>query len=433
MQTLEEMQQLFSCGSRARLLLVGCGWYGSGLLERLRLIPALSVVGIIEQYPDRAARALEGLGVHRDKIVFFEKGITQNSFHTLAGQLFIAGSIRDIPDSIDFDLVFEATGCVEAGCEAALWAIERSLPFVTVNAEMDATIGWILSKLAAEHKTTYSLESGDQPGVLARLIVEVSKFGFLPRVVGNCKGFLDTSMTPDRASPPYPGQTDNTKLCSFADGSKQSFELASLGNGMGFSVIKRGMLGPKTDKQNLINSFIEQIDLKATKASYVDYVLGITGINQGGGVFVVAELIEDSARIRRDLTYMKMGDGPYYLFFCDCHLNYLQTPISIEAALQGRVTLSARTRSLEVVAMAKRDIKVGQMLDGIGGFDCYGLIERAEIFAQERYLPLGLAKFARARVGIKANAPIYQDMVEMTSSPIVELRRKMDSMSYCGS
>ncbi len=44
-----------------------------------------------------------------------------------------------------------------------------------------------------------------------------------------------------------------------------------------------------------------------------------------------------------------------------------------------------------MIAVAKRDLAAGDVLDGIGGYDCYGLIENAATARAEDLLPIGLA------------------------------------------
>ena len=46
----------------------------------------------------------------------------------------------------------------------------------------------------------------------------------------------------------------------------------------------------------------------------------------------------------------------------------------------------------QVIAVAKRNLKKGEKLDGIGGFTVYGVIEKIELATKENALPLGLAK-----------------------------------------
>src|SRR5690606_2504177 len=130
-----------------------------------------------------------------------------------------------------------------AAAVSALYSLESRVPFVTMSSEMDALLGTFFARLARDRDTLYSLADGDQPGVLARLIQEVIFQGFEPVVSGNVKNHYDPYATPDSVRPfLLPGQ-DAFKICSFADGTKQAFELASVANGFGFSTAKRGFNG----------------------------------------------------------------------------------------------------------------------------------------------------------------------------------------------
>jgi predicted homoserine dehydrogenase-like protein len=244
-------------------------------------------------------------------------------------------------------------------------------------------------------------------------------------VTGNSKGFLDVHQTPEGVLPFVPKGQDPTKSCSFADGSKQALELCVVANAFGFPPRRRGMFGPTTTKQEIVRSFAGLADLQSESPAFVDYVMGMDGVDQGGGIFVIAS--REGRHIGPDLEYMKKGRGPNYLFFRDHHLCYLEAASSIaEAALFAVPTLVARDRHADVVAVAKRDLPAGQKLDGIGGFDCYGLIERADVAAAERLLPLGLAELATLRVDVARDIPITYDMVELEDTVVVRLRRHQD-------
>src|SRR5207244_3342129 len=46
----------------------------------------------------------------------------------------------------------------------------------------------------------------------------------------------------------------------------------------------------------------------------------------------------------------------------------------------------------EVVTVAKRDLRAGERLDGIGGFTTYGAIDNSNVARAERLLPMGLSE-----------------------------------------
>ena len=77
------------------------------------------------------------------------------------------------------------------------------------------------------------------------------------------------------------------------------------------------------------------------------------------------------------LSYYKMGDGPYYLFYRPYHLCHIEAMrIIIEAVSLGSCFLSPdHGLQTNVYAYAKTDLKSEQTLDGVGGYTCYGKIE----------------------------------------------------------
>ena len=106
----------------------------------------------------------------------------------------------------------------------------------------------------------------------------------------------------------------------------------------------------------------------------VDYALGA---EPHTGAFVIA--YEDHPKKREELAYYKMGDGPFYVFYTPYHL----PRISNRLDHRSRCTLKRCNRGkkagalfVEGTAAAKRDLKAGEILDGVGGFMVYGIIRK---------------------------------------------------------
>jgi len=78
----------------------------------------------------------------------------------------------------------------------------------------------------------------------------------------------------------------------------------------------------------------------------------------------------------------------------------------------------------EVITIAKRDLKAGEILDGIGGFTSYGTIENADICRRENLLPMGLSEGCRLlRALPRDHALTYAD-VEMPPGRLCDRLRK---------
>ena len=302
-------------------------------------------------------------------------------------------------------------------------AIEGGKHVVMMNAETDATVGCLLKHKADEAGVVYSNSDGDQPGVLKRLVDQVRCMGFEVVAAINCKGFMDVHATPDSIRPWAEKQgTSLPMTTAFTDGTKMNIECAVLCNATGLVPEMRGMHGVRTALADALPDCLAAFG----RRGLVDYTLGG---DFGGGVFVIAHC-DDPAMVRPYMQYLKMGDGPDYLFFRPYHLCHMETPASIaEAVLDGEPTIAPLGNPVtEVIAFAKRDLSAGQSLDGIGGFDCYGRIDTAQNAAS--FLPVGLVEGAIATRALARDEPIRADAVELRAdAPIVRLRREQDRLA----
>jgi len=406
--------------------IVGSGWFGGGLARELYRIKGTNPKVLIDKIPDKAIAIYLELGIKKADIAVVNNSQELRRIGD-SGKYIVFSNIDLIRELKGIEVIYEATGDIFVGTQVALSSIEMGIPFVSANFEMDATVGLRIANLAKEKGVLYCNSDGDQPSVLARMINEIETWGFEPKIVGNCKAFLDLHQNPAGVKPFVPSHQDTHMVCGMADGTKQSIEMAVLGNAFGYYPLKRGMYAPTTTKQNLIKTFDELVNLKSLKGTYVDFVFGINGVDQGAGVFVIA--YRDGKHIIEDMKFLKKGDGPFYLFFRDHHLCYFEAISSIaEVTLFGTSTFFPKGRFIDVISVAKRDLAPDQNLDGIGGYDCYGLVERADKAAAEKLLPIGLAAFATVKKKITQDSPITYDMVEVSDNLVAKLRKEQEKL-----
>ena len=149
------------------------------------------------------------------------------------------------------------------------------------------------------------------------------------------------------------------------------------------------------------------------------------------GVFVVIRT--DHPFTQEDLAGYNLypgADGKNYLLYRPYHLVAVEAPISIaKAALYGQPTgTPLPTPVADVITVAKRNLKAGEVLDGSGGYTVNGLIERAEIARAENLLPLGLADDVKLKRDVPQGEAISYDMVELNEdSFVLKLRRLQDA------
>jgi predicted homoserine dehydrogenase-like protein len=128
------------------------------------------------------------------------------------------------------------------------------------------------------------------------------------------------------------------------------------------------------------------------------------------------------------LQYLKMGDGPFYVFYTPFHLPQLEIPITVcRAVLLGDATVTPLGRPYcDAVAIAKKDLKVGDTLDGIGGFTAYTLIDNFKTCLEEDLLPMCVAENCRLIRDVPIDAPItYADVELPPGRQIDALRQEM--------
>jgi predicted homoserine dehydrogenase-like protein len=209
------------------------------------------------------------------------------------------------------DAILELTGSVEFGARACLAAIAGGKHFITMNAELDGTLGPLMRRRAEAAGVIYSVSDGDQPGVQMNLWRHVRAMGLTPLVCGNIKGLHDPYRTPEtqKGFAEKWGQ-DPYMVTSFADGTKISFEQAIVANATGMCVARRGMGG--RDFRGHVDELTTDYDIDELKAlgGVVDYVVGA---RPGPGVFVLAT--HDDPKQKHLLNLYKLGEGPLYSFY----------------------------------------------------------------------------------------------------------------------
>jgi len=133
---------------------------------------------------------------------------------------------------------------------------------------------------------------------------------------------------------------------------------------------------------------IYNIDEVRKLGGIVDYVVG-TPLTK---VYVLAE--HPDPKQQHYLSLYKMGDGPLYSFFTPYHLVHFEVPTAIArvALFRDSVAKPLGGPVVEVCAVAKRDLKAGEILDDYGMYMTYGEAVNADEMCHNRYLPEGLVE-----------------------------------------
>jgi len=398
-------------GRPVRVGLAGAGQMGSGLAAQIGKIPGMELVACADIDLARAENALKLAGI--EKIRHNSEAISsiENGF---GGVVNNAKALADLP----IDIVFEATGVPWVGAEVANACIDAKKHILMLNVETDVTIGRYLANKANANGVIYSVANGDEPVACKELYDFSVDLGFEIVCVGKGKNNpLDQTANPDTCLEKATKKKMNPKmLASFEDGSKTMIEMAALANAIGLPPDKVGMNGPISEVKDLNKTLIPIEDGGVLSAiGRVDYAFG-----PAPGVFSIVK--SDNPTVIDEMAYLSMGSGPYYTFYRPYHLASIEAPRSVGMAIiNNEPGLQPVTWIAEVIGHAKKELSVGDKIDGIGGYCSYGVTYPAE--QSKEFVPLGLLEGAIVTQEIKKGEPISKNSVQLPDNLINNLRK----------
>lgn len=404
-------------GSPIRVAIVGAGYSGRNVAYQIiKSFPALRLVAIYNRTLTAAREAYLVAGVTSVQVVESHNALEQ-AIHD--GRFAVTDDAAVICQAEGIDALIEATGTIEFGAGVVMQAIENGKHIILMNVELDATLGPILKAHADRSGVIYSNSDGDEPGVAMNMLRFVRTIGLKPMVAGNLKGLYDPYRTPEtqRGFAERNNQKPTT-MTSFADGTKLSMELTVLANATGFRVGKRGMYGPALSHVNESGKFYAE---KLVDGGMVDFLVGAA---PGNGAFVLG-YSEDPVKAAY-LNYLKMGDGPVYVFYTPFHLPQLEIPLTVaRAVLFNDATVAPSGGPVcDVLSVAKRDLKAGEILDGLGGFTCYALIDNYDVSRQENALPMGVSEGCRLERDVSKDRVVTYEDVELPKGRLCDKLRQ---------
>ena len=157
----------------------------------------------------------------------------------------------------------------------------------------------------------------------------------------------------------------------------------------------------------------------------MEYVNGIAP-----GVFVT--VTTENEEIAYQMGYHSMGPGPLWTLYRPYHLCNLETPLTVaKIVIDGEPTIIPLDGPVsECIAVAKRDLKAGETIDGIGGYTTYGSIATAEETYKNGYVVYALVnKNTRMKCDVKKGTLLTLDMVDLdTSTQLYQVRKEQDKM-----
>ena len=415
--------RLDETGRPLRVGLVGAGQMGTGLAAQLLRMPGITLSAVLDVQKERAEDALGQAGITPDPADDVDKAAQAIE----RGGSVALTAIDDL-GGLPLDIVVEATGVPDVGARIAVEGLAAGINVATLTVESDVTVGGYMAQLAEESTALYSVCRGDEP-VETKILVDYARdLNFEVICAGKGKNNpLDPYATPESLTERAAGKQMNPKmLTSFVDGSKAMIEMASLANTTGLGVSKRGMHGPASTVPTLHQTFALKEDGGILeRAGVVDYCTGPVA----PGVFVVVRT--EDPYVHHEMTYLQMGDGPYFALYRPYHLASLEAPLTVyEMVLDHRPSLTSEHWTAEVGAQAKRPLTAGEKVDGIGGSMVRGLIDPSEDFARDGLVPLGVLSGAVLKRDVPTDHTLTYDDVELNEgSVIVRMRRIQEDIA----
>lgn len=410
--------------------MIGAGFMARGIANQIvNNVPGMRLVAIANRTLANARRAYAEAGAGDAETV---ESLPKLNGAIAAGRYAITENADLLCQADGVDAILDVTGAIEFGARVTLEAIRNGKHVVTMNAELDGTVGPILRRHAERAGVILTGSDGDQPGVQMNLYRYVRSIGLVPLVCGNIKGLQDAYRTPTtQAGFAQRWGQDPAMVTSFADGTKISFEQAIVANATGMTIARRGMVG-RTHTGH-VDELTSLYDVQALKrvGGVVDYVVGA---KPAPGVFVLAALPGDApdAMQKHLLNYYKMGEGPLYSFYTPYHLCHFEVPLSVaRAVLFGDAVMQPLAGPcVEVVATAKTDLKHGHEIDVLGGYKTYAQCETAAVTRSQRLLPIGVAQGCRVTTGLAKDAVLTYDDVELPPGRLIDRLRQEQAAAF---
>ncbi|MDA0998730.1 MAG: Gfo/Idh/MocA family oxidoreductase [Proteobacteria bacterium] len=413
-----------------RVALIGAGKFGSMFLSQVPTTPGLTIAVIADLRPDAARAACRTVGWSEERI---------------AATRFVDDAVAAI-GADDVDVVIEATGHPPAGVKHARAAFKAGKHIVMVNVEADVLAGPLLAIEAKSAGVVYSMAYGDQPALTCELVEWARSCGFEVVAAGKGTKYLPIyhASTPDTVWDHYGLTAEQAKAAgmnskmfnSFLDGTKSALEMAAIANACELSPPTDGLAFPPCGMDDLAHVLRPkpeggQLELKGQ-------VEVVSSMERDGrpvakdlrwGVYVVIEAPNDyAAQCFRQYGMNTDKSGRYSAMFKPFHLIGLELNISVlSAGLIGKPTGATTGFRGDVIATAKRDLAVGEVLDGEGGATVWGKLLPAARSLEMGGLPIGLAHGVKLKHPIQAGRSVtWRDVEFDAKDATVKVRLEME-------
>ena len=395
---------------------IGCGKFVSMFLAQYNQLDKIIIDSIIELDIDRAKKNCINSGLNKeiiDKINFSK-------------------NLETIIDR-DIDVYVEATGNPIAGTIHAKKIIENKKHVIMVNVEADVLCGKYLSDLASKNNVICSMAYGDQPSLILEQIEWAKLNGFEVICAGKGTKYHPSFeySTPETVWGHY-GLTKeraenesgmNPKMFnSFLCGDKSAIEMCAVSNATGLKCPENGLTFPPIGVYDIAKKLIPKSEGGIIDHSGQVEVISSIDLNKieipndlRWGVYIVIKAQNEYVKnCFKDYGMVTDSSGSYSAIWRPYHYIGLELAQSIYSiVLDNKATGYTKNFNAEIASVAKKDLKVGEKLDGEGGYCARGRLISSKRSKAEKILPMGLTDDAILKKNIMKDEFISINDVEL--------------------
>lgn len=409
-----------------RIAFIGCGKFVSMFLAQYNHLDKIQIDSIVDLNIEQAKKNCTNSGLDE----------------TTISEINFSKSLEEILDR-NIEIFIEATGNPIVGTVHATNIIKNKKHVILVNVEADITCGKYLSDIAKENGVICSMAYGDQPSLIIEQIEWARLNGFSVVCAGKGTKYHPTFeySTPDTVWGHY-GLTKeraekesgmNPKMFnSFLCGDKSAIEMCAVSNAANLKCPSNGLTFPPIGVYDIAKKLIPKqegglidFDGQVEVISSIDLNKKDIPNDLRWGVYIVIKAKNEYVKnCFKDYGMVTDSSGNYSAIWRPYHYIGLELAQSIYSiALDNRATGYTKKYNADVASYAKKDLKIGDKLDGEGGFCARGKLITSQKSKDEKILPLGLTDNAILKKNINKDQVIRLDDVELNlPKEVIEAR-----------
>ena len=399
-----------------RVAFIGCGKFVSMFLAQYNQLKKIKIDSIIDVKIDQAKDNCRKSGLNE----------------TTINEINFSNNLDSVLDR-DIEIFIEATGNPIVGTVHAIKIIKNKKHIILVNVEADVICGKYLSDLAKENNVICSMAYGDQPSLILEQVEWARLNGFSVVCAGKGTKYHPTFeySTPETVWGHYGLTKERAELesgmnpkmfNSFLCGDKSAIEMCAVSNAANLKCPNNGLTFPPVSVYDIAKKLIPK-----TVGGLTDHegqVEVISSIDENKkdipndlrwGVYIVIKAQNQYVKnCFKDYGMVTDETGNYSAIWRPYHYIGLELAQSIYSiALDNKATGFTKYYNADVASYAKKDLEIGEKLDGEGGFCARGRLVTSEQSKREKILPLGLTDHAIVKRIIKKDEVIKINDVEL--------------------